>query len=44
VSEIYKKLLVKTQKVFRSFKKVNVKTGKELSELMHLNLGPSKWL
>ena len=44
VGEIYKRLLAKTQKVLRSFRKVTSKSGKELSELMHLNIGPSKWL
>ena len=36
--------MMKTTKVLRSFKKVNAKSGRELSELLRLNIGPSKWL
>ncbi len=36
--------MVKSNKVLRAFKKVNARSGKELSELMRLNIGPSKWL
>ena len=36
---------MKATKVFKSFKRATTaKSGKELTEMMHLNIGPSKWL
>lgn len=47
VSEIYKKLLAKSNKVVRAFKKKVSKNRdlcqQELGQLMKFNIGPSKW-
>ena len=44
VTEIFRKLIFKTKKVFRAFINNKNELGlREISSLFHFNIGPSKW-
>lgn len=44
VSEIYRRLMLKTTEVIKGFKKMNkAKAVEDITSLIHLNIGPSKW-